>query len=197
MAIDNPIRVECADLHRSGGITQIYLRNFVQGDEVTFDNNAGLHDITSMNDGASGTLTWQMFDAKAETANLSITSSKENGTTAFECTLTWYVPTMNSARFHEIQELLDECATALITDSNGVDYVVGMSEVFAVGGNNSGEIYRSQTPANLTSIEGGTGAAYQDENGVTLTLVAKQYELPRVYTGTITPNISAGTATTS
>ena len=56
---------------------------------------------------------------------------------------------------------------------------------------------RSQTYATIQSIEGGTGAAYGDENGVTVTIACTQYELPRTYTtGTLTID-NDGTATTT
>ena len=33
----------------------------------------------------------------------------------------------------------------------------------------------------MATIEGGTGAAYSDESGVTVSLMARQFELPREY----------------
>ena len=44
--------------------------------------------------------------------------------------------------------------------------------------------------------EGGTGAAYSDESGITVNLMARQFELPREYAGTVTVDTSALTATT-
>ena len=210
MAIDTGIRVLCDDLNRSGGITQIYLRSWAAGDAATFVDTSGLHGISSIVDTGASTATWRMFDAKAETATLDIAATKENGTTAFECTLSWYIPRMggastteqNLAKFHELQTLLDTCMMAMATDSNGTHWVIGVSEKFSVGavpgisGNSSDQIYRSQTFADLTGMEGSTGAAYQDENGITVTLMAKQYELPRAYSGSLTPTISSGTAVT-
>ena len=46
-------------------------------------------------------------------------------------------------------------------------------------------------------MEGGTGAAYSDESGMTITLTARQFELPRKYIGTVTVDTSALTATTA
>ncbi len=45
---------------------------------------------------------------------------------------------------------------------------------------------RTQQWCRLQSVEGGTGTAFSDEIGVTVTLVAKQYEIPRAYVGSIT-----------
>ena len=44
---------------------------------------------------------------------------------------------------------------------------------------------RSQTFLNVASMEGGSGSAFTDDNAITVNLMAKQYELPREYTGTI------------
>ena len=34
-------------------------------------------------------------------------------------------------------------------------------------------------------MEGGSGSAFTDDNAITVNLMAKQYELPREFTGTI------------
>jgi|2_EtaG_2_1085320.scaffolds.fasta_scaffold05056_6 hypothetical protein len=211
MGIDSNIRVVCDDLQRAGGVTQIYLRSWAAGDEVDFVNTATNHGISSIVDIGGSTADWQFFDCKAETATLDIAATKENGITAFECTLSWYIPRMSGTtgsedqldKFHTLQEIVGgidtgaTCMMAIATDSNGTHWVIGASEKFSVGGTGSGEIYRSQTFADLTGMEGSTGSAYQDENGITVTIMAKQYELPRAYGGTLDPTISAGTATTN
>ena len=46
-------------------------------------------------------------------------------------------------------------------------------------------------------MEGGTGAALGDENGLTVTITAQSGELPRVCSNTITYDTAAGTATLS
>ena len=47
----------------------------------------------------------------------------------------------------------------------------------------------------LTGFEGGTGAAYADENGITVNLMARQFELPREYVGSVDVNTSTLEAT--
>jgi hypothetical protein len=211
MAIDSSIRVLCDDLQRAGGITQIYLRSWAADDEVDFVNTATNHSISSIVDTGGSTADWFLFDCKAETATLDIAATKENGITAFECTLSWYIPRMGGTtgnedqldKFHTLQEIVGgidtgaTCMMAIATDSNDTHWVIGASEKFSVGGTGSDQIYRSQTFADLTSMEGSTGAAYQDENGITVTIMAKQYELPRAYGGTLDPDFGAGTATTT
>ncbi len=56
---------------------------------------------------------------------------------------------------------------------------------------------RSQTYARVMSIEGGTGAAFSDEIGVTVTIGCTQYEIPRKYEGTIVLGSTGKTLTTS
>ena len=78
-------------------------------------------------------------------------------------------------------------------DTNGTELVVGLSEKYE----NEDVTTKNQTYLNLVSMEGGTGAAYSDENSLTINLMAKQYELPRVYSGTLTVDTSGLTATTT
>ena len=75
--------------------------------------------------------------------------------------------------------------------------VVGWSYKYANQGQGATPWDRNQTYANLTSVEGGSGAAYADDNGVTVTLTARQFELPLEYTGAITVVAGDLTATTS
>ena len=71
--------------------------------------------------------------------------------------------------------------------------ILGVSEKYS----NEDVAAKSQTYLNFTSAEGGTGAAYSDESGVTVSLMARQFELPREYVGTVTVDTSALTATTA
>ena len=85
---------------------------------------------------------------------------------------------------------------AIIVTSNDEKLVVGLSEKYA----NEDVPSKNQTFLNLQSIEGGTGAAYSDENGLTVNLMARQFELPRQYAASgagLAVNTSALTATTS
>ncbi len=60
---------------------------------------------------------------------------------------------------------------------------------------------KNQTFLNLASMEGGTGAAYSDQNGLTISLLARQFELPRQYDAAsgagLVVDTSALTATTT
>ena len=73
-------------------------------------------------------------------------------------------------------------------------FVLGVSEKYENQSNPS----RNQTYAQLGGVEGGTGAAYSDESGITVSLTARQFEMPRQYvTGTIAVAAGGLTATTT
>ncbi len=192
MAIDKGIGVDCSNLQSTGGITQILLRSWDTNDAVVYGNTASEHDIDSILTSASAA-NWFVFENKNETGALTVNATKENGSTAFECTLTFMIPQINNDRFAEIQAMLDTCMMGAVKDTNGSWWIVGASEKYA----NEDVAAKSQTFLNFTSAEGGTGAAYSDESGMTITLTARQFELPRKYIGTVTVDTSALTATTA
>ena len=192
MAITKGLSIACGDLQRTGGISQIFLRNWATDDQVTFVNTAGTnHEISNIVDSGAATATWYMYEFKDEVPTLAVTASKENGSTAFECVLSFYLPSMDTGKFAKLQELLDGCLMGIVVDTNGNNYVIGASEKYSVGGSANANISRSQTYLNLTSMEGSTGAAYSEENGITVVLTARQFELPRLYTGTLTVDLDA------
>ena len=192
MAIDKGIGVECSNLQSTGGITQILLRSWDINDAVVYGNSTGEHDIDSILTSASAA-NWFVFENKNETGALTVNGTKENGSTAFECTLSFMIPQINNDRFAEFQAMLDTCMMGAVKDTNGSWWIVGASEKYA----NEDVQAKNQTYLNLASMEGGTGAAYSDESGMTITLTARQFELPRKYIGTVTVDTSALTATTA
>ena len=200
MAITKGLSIICDDLQRTGGISQIFLRSWAAGDTATFVNTPGVsHTITSIVDVGGADADWFMFEFKDEVPTLAVAATKENGSTAFECTLSFYLPRMNDTKFAVLQEMLTECMMGIVVDTNGNQYVLGVSELYSVGGTGSASLSRSQTYLNLVSMEGATGAAYSEENGITVVLAAKQFELPRLYTtpGVLTPDTVAMTGLTT
>lgn len=189
MAIDTGLAIGCADLQATGGIEQILLRSWATSDAITY-GAAGTHSITNIQSG--GDAAWFVYEFKNETPALTINATKENGSTAFECGLTFMLPKIELAKFSELQGMLNECMMGIAKDTNGKYFVLGVSAKYA----NEDVASRSQTFLNLSGFEGGTGAAYSDENGITVSLMARQFELPREYAGTVTVDTSALTATT-
>tara|TARA_R110002020_G_scaffold1049_4_gene5304 strand:- start:1064 stop:1642 length:579 start_codon:yes stop_codon:yes gene_type:complete len=190
MAIDTGIGVVCSNLQSTGGIKQILLRTWLTADVITYGNAAGEHDIDNIQSG--GDAAWFVYEFKNETPALTINATKENGSTAFECGLSFMIPQLGNDTFHALQEMLDECMMGIAIDTNDNAWVLGVSEKYA----NEDVAAKSQTYLNMSTMEGGTGAAYSDEDGITVNLMARQFELPRKYIGTITVNTSALTATT-
>ena len=191
MAIDTGIGVVCSNLQSTGGIKQILLRSWATTDAVVYGNAAGEHDIDSILEVAADA-NWFVYEFKNETPALTINATKENGSTAFECGLSFMIPQMEGATFHAVQEMLDQCMMGIAIDTNDNAWVLGVSEKYA----NEDVAAKSQTYLNMATIEGGSGAAYSDEDGITVSLMARQFELPRKYVGTITVDTSALTATT-
>jgi hypothetical protein len=183
MAIDRGLAIGCTDLQRTGGISHICLRTIVDGDIVTYDSTADTHAISNIQKAGPADADWDVFEFKNETPVMSIAATKENGSTTFECTLSFYLPNMNSSKFEALQTLLDTCMMGIVVDTNGNEYVLGVSQKYD---NDANGPFRNQTYLNLSGMEGSTGAAYSEENGITVTLMARQFELPRLYSGTLT-----------
>ena len=108
MAIDKGIGVECSNLQSTGGIEQILLRSWTANDAVVYGNAASEHDIDSILTSSSAAA-WFVFESKNETGALAVSATKENGSTAFECTISFMIPQINNDRFAEIQAMLDTC----------------------------------------------------------------------------------------
>ena len=195
MAIDSGLIIQCADLNAVGGVKQILLTDISSVATVTpaITSAPADHTVT----GITTSPDWERFEFKAETAALSINATKENGTTAYECSISFHVPNMEAAHSVAIEKLTTGCPVGIVEMHSGKAFLVGFSYLYENVGGGSTPWIRNQTTANLTSIEGGSGAAYQDENGLTVTLVAKQYELPLEYTGAITPSADGLTAATA
>ena len=103
------------------------------------------------------------------------------------------MPEMTIEKSASLQSLMDTCMMAIAVGNNGVNYVLGVSEKYE----NEKVPVRNQTYASMTSVEGATGAAYNDDSGYTVTLSCKQWEAPRVYTGSITLYATADTSKTT
>ena len=191
MAIDTGLAIGCGDLQATGGISQIILRSWASTDAITY-GATGTHSITNIQTGATpADTTWYVYEFKNETPALTINATKENGSTAFECGLSFNLPKIELAKFSELQGMLNECMMGMALDTNGKWWVLGVSEKYA----NEDVASRSQTFLNLSGFEGGTGAAYSDESGITVTLMARQFELPREYVGDVDVDTSALEAT--
>ena len=193
MAIDTGLLVDCGDLNAVGGIRQIILTELDNITTVAPTVAPATHIISSM----VSSDPWARFEFKNETAALAITGTKEGGSTAYECALSFYIPDMTADRMAQLSQLEDACPVAIVEMNSGEQFIIGFSYRYENLGAGATPWVRNQTYANLTSIEGGTGSAYADDNGLTVTLTARQFELPFNYSGAITVVAGDLTATTS
>ncbi len=192
MAITNGINIACDDLQASGGIRNILIRTWATGDAINYVNSATSHSISSITNGGSAA-TWFNYEFKNELPSLTVTAAKENGSTSYECALSFMMPEMDDSKAAALQSLMDTCMMVIAVGNNGKNYVLGVSQKYS----NEKATLRNQTYASMTGAEGASGAAYNDDNGWTVTMGCKQWEAPRLYTGTIDLFTATSTSTTS
>jgi hypothetical protein len=176
MAIDTGLAIVCADLQATGGIKRILIRAWTDDDVVLYGDTPATHTITSIKDLAADA-SWGVYEFKNETPALTISATKEMGSTAFECGLSFFLPKLEYLKFNIIESITNSCLMVIAVDTNDNAFVLGASEKYE----NQSKSSRNQTFAQLATVEGGTGAAYSDESGITISLMARQFEMPRQY----------------
>ena len=186
MAIEN-LTIAHSDLEVRGGLQYVGLMLRESLGNVTFDETGDDHSVA-----LNATDVFQLFDLKQGTGSLSTAGTKEGGTIMFEHTVSFYVPNISTAHLSNLETLLNENLVVYCQDYNGGKYIVGVSEAYKLEDSSTGNI---QMYARVSSIEGGTGAALGDENGVTVTITCSSGELPRVCSSSITLDTAGGTAT--
>ena len=195
MAIDTGLAIGCSDLQASGGIQNILIREWNStgsADDITL-GAAGAHTVTSIMDSGGIDSDWGVYETKIETPALIISGTTQGNVSTYECSITFNLPKMDLTKINKLQEFTGKCLMILAEDTNNDWFVLGISNTLTGSdGNLDPKITadtgnRQQTFAKLGSIEGGSGAAFSDENGLTVTLTCTQYELPRLYVNTATP----------
>lgn len=190
MGITNGINIACSDIVGAGGIRNVLIRTWADGDTITYTNTATVHGISSIAHNGS-TATWFNFEFKQELPSLTVTAARENGSTSYECALSFMMPDMDNAKSAALQSLMDTCMMVIAVGNNGKAYVLGVSQKYS----NEKAVIRNQTFASMTGAEGATGAAINDDNGWTVTMGCKQWEAPRLYTGSLSLYTNAGSGT--
>jgi len=188
MAIADGLTTGCADLQASGGIQTVFIRKWNSTgspDQITVSS---VNKITSIADSGGSTSTWGVYETKLQTPALSVTGTSVGNANTYECSLTFNLPQIDLQRRTALADLEGECLQVMMLDTNSNYWVIGISDTLTGGDGGldlptvSGHIgTRPQTFARLGSVEGGTGAAFSDENGMTITLTCTQYEFPRIY----------------
>ena len=193
MAITTGMEIDCTDLQAAGGIRNILIRSWASGDSIQYTNTAADHGISSITDTGGSTAIWKNFEFKNELPSLTVTAARENGSTSYECSLSFMMPDMDRKKSAVLQEMMDTCMMAIAIGNNGKNYVLGVSQKYS----NEKQTIRNQTYASMTGAEGASGAAYNDDNGWTVTLGCKQWEAIRLYSGTIVLYSGTTTSTTT
>jgi len=144
-----------------GGIKTVYFADYGTLGDATITSG----EITAF----SGTPTWFQFDLKGtSTLETAITSSRENGTTFYESTLTLSLPYLDKSTQEEIKLLAISRPHIAIEDYNGNFFLVGLL--------NGGDV-------NGGTIS--TGAAMGDLSGSSLTFVAQEKDAPNFVVSTV------------
>tara|TARA_R110002033_G_scaffold44567_1_gene87397 strand:+ start:37 stop:678 length:642 start_codon:yes stop_codon:yes gene_type:complete len=198
MAITDGLATGCGDLQASGGIKNIFIREWnkkangdVAPDQIVLASG-GTASITSIADGGGSTSTWGVFETKLESPVLSVSGTAVGNANTYECTLAFNLPHFDLARRTRISELEGKCLQVMVQDTNDTYFVIGIGNTLT--GGDGGKDFpaashigtRPQTFARIGSIEATTGAAFSDETMITVTLTCTQYELPRTYVSVAT-----------
>ena len=194
MAIADGMAINCSDLQAVGGTRLIAIREWISTDVITFDD--GNHDIAGIQIGGPAIAPWGVFESRIESSSLTVSATNEGKEfTTYECTVSWFIPGLTASQFLGLHDFEGgKCLMVMVIDNNDAtsgttapsasfasNKVIGVSNTLENQDNDS----RTQQYCTLKSIEGGTGAAFSDEIGVTVTVGCTQYETPRNYAGTI------------
>ena len=188
MSIEH-LSIAAADYEVRGGLQYVAITTFEDADGDT-KIQVGQHAVSAI----AGVGNAVLFDLQEGTGSLSTSGSKDGGTILFEHTVSFYVPNCSTAHLSAIESLRNENLIVWGQSYAGKVYIIGVSEAYKL----EDDISNQQMFATFSSVEGGTGSALGDDNGLTVTLTAQSGELPREFTGTFTlPTDGAGAMTIS
>ena len=193
MGVADGMAINCSDLQAVGGTRLIAIRKWLATDVVAFDD--ANHDITSILEVAAPA-EWGVYESRIESSSLTVSATNEGKFfTTYDCTVSWFIPGFTAAQFKNLHSFEEgACLMVMVIDNNdntsgttnpsaafASNKVIGVSNTLE----NQDSAVRTQQYCTLRSIEGGTGAAFSDEIGVTVTVGCMMYETPRNYAGTI------------
>ena len=193
MGVADGMAINCSDLQAVGGTRLIAIRKWLATDVVAFDDTN--HDITSILEVAAPA-EWGVYESRIESSSLTVSATNEGKFfTTYDCTVSWFIPGFTAAQFKNLHSFEEgACLMVMVIDNNdntsgtttpaaafASNKVIGVSNTLE----NQDSAVRTQQYCTLRSIEGGTGAAFSDEIGVTVTVGCMMYETPRNYAGTI------------
>jgi len=152
-----------------GGITAVYFADFDTLGAITYDATD-----TDVIDSFGGTPTWFKFEVKGtSTFEQTITSSRDNGTTFFDQTLTLNFKKLSKQTHNEVKLLAYARPHVIVEDNNGNKFMMGL-----------------EYGAEVTGGTIATGAAMGDMSGYTLTFNAQEKIPANFVDATITADAS-------
>ena len=152
-----------------GGITAVYFADFDTLGAITYDATD-----TDVIDSFGGTPTWFKFEVKGTSSfEQTITSSRDNGTTFFDQTLTLNFKKLSKQTHNEVKLLAYARPHVIIEDNNGNKFMMGL-----------------EYGAEVTGGTIATGAAMGDMSGYTLTFNAQEKIPANFVDATITADAS-------
>ncbi len=152
-----------------GGITAVYFADFDTLGAITYDATD-----TDVIDSFGGTPTWFKFDVKGTSSfEQTITSSRDNGTTFYEQTLTLNFKKLSKQTHNEVKLLAYARPHVIIEDNNGNQFMMGL-----------------EYGAEVTGGSIATGAAMGDMSGYSLTFGAQEKIPANFVDATITASAS-------
>ena len=156
-----------------GGLTKVYFGDFdiFDVDDITYATDSA--EITAIT--SSGTLF--QYDLKGTSSfEQTITSSRENGTTFYDQTLTLQFKKLDKATHDEIALLATSRPKVFVEDNNGNIFVGGLEYGMDCNGG--------------TVV---TGAAMGDLSGYTLTMQGMEKKPANFYNGTLATDFTVST----
>lgn len=160
-----------ADHFAKGGVKKMTLGTFDSTLAFTVGSD---HDVT----GFVNSATTYVIEFEKETAKLATSTSQEKGLSMTTANIECYIPKMAKDRFKVLEALKGQSLYGAIEMWNGEKLLVGWDNV--LGDSTAGEI-TSDFALFLEGIDGESGGALADANGITLKLMAVQGEELREY----------------
>lgn len=154
--------VQCRD--SVGGIKEVYIANF--SNVLSATATSGQVSAITMA-GSTKFYTFQLRQEDGSYTNPAI-SSRENGTTYYDSTVTFTIKKMSASQKNSLHNLAKSRLMVIVKDNNDVFWIVGR-----VRG------------CDALDIQNGTGQALGDLNGATITISGREAEPDAEFTGTI------------
>jgi hypothetical protein len=152
-----------------GGITAVYFADFDTLGAITYDATD-----TDVIDSFGGTPTWFKFDVRGTSSfEQAVTSSRDNGTTFYEQTLTLNFKKLSKQTHNEVKLLAYARPHVIVEDNNGNKFMMGL-----------------EYGAEVTGGSIATGAAMGDMSGYSLTFSGQEKIPANFVDATITADAS-------